>query len=474
MFKTVLTFERRRVMNTWSIFCSDREQIWLRGGGQFEMAKFILTVAALIFFVLPRANAHEALLSASCRQNTCTNVLIRSVEPILFLKQGMVRRYEASYLDRRCDPEDEDHAKCQLIRPQLDEFKTFSRNYALCSLANPTVLIGPTKPERPKDYIVRALDIAGDMGNYATSSILEYLVVCHGWEPKASNDITAKSIAAFGYKPATVPTDKILASEAEALALLKKDWNSSIEAESINALQGKWYSNNVKVSASSAYAQISGKYYDTEFTKGPDSIANACKTGADTIVEFIPKSIEFHENSCAINKVKPWPQSKTTFDYFVKCIGGNRNARLIIEKQLNDRIWIQWDDNSPKSKTAGAIYQKCPAIEATSQPADLPKRIGDCHQTTISNITDRFGNPLGSRESSGTIVYFANGGRQVSYENESSIARSKIGDRVNLCLMSTPKNCPPGDERGKVYNSKNLRTEEAWTLSDAAHVCGGA
>jgi hypothetical protein len=228
------------------------------------------------------------------------------------------------------------------------------------------------------------------------------------------------------------------------------------------------------LSDSSASAQISGKYYDTEFSKDPDSIANTCKTGADMIVEFIPKSIEFHENSCAINRVEPWPQSKTTFNYFVKCIGGNRKARLIIEKQLNDRIWIQWDDKGPKSKTDGTFYQKCPAIEATSQSADLPKSIGDCHLTTISKITDRFGNPLGSRESSGTIVYFANGGRQVSYENESSIARSKIGDRVNLCLKSAPNNCPPGDERGKVYNSKNLRTEEAWTLSDAAHLCGGA
>jgi len=32
------------------------------------------------------------------------------------------------------------------------------------------------------------------------------------------------------------------------------------------------------LSDSSASAQISGKYYDTEFSKDPDSIANACKT----------------------------------------------------------------------------------------------------------------------------------------------------------------------------------------------------
>jgi hypothetical protein len=40
--------------------------------------------------------------------------------------------------------------------------------------------------------------------------------------------------------------------------------------------------------------------------------------------------------------------------------------------------------------------------------------------------------------------------------------------------MRLPTNCPPGDHRGKLYTTTNLRTEEAWTLPDAEHGCGGA
>lgn len=228
--------------------------------------------------------------------------------------------------------------------------------------------------------------------------------------------------------------------------------------------------------SSFAYGQIAGKYYDTEYTKGAKQISEACGGGSDKIVEFTAQSVDFNENSCKITKVEQWPQSKTMFDYLVRCTGGNRKARLIIEKTPNDRIWVQWDDNSQRSKSAGAIYQKCPLTEAASEkpPSGLPKRVGSCVETSISKITDRFGKALGTSGVSGTIVYFANGGHQVSYDTENSISRSKLGDRVSMCLKFVPKDCPPGDERGKIYNTRNLRTEEAWTLPDEQHSCGGA
>jgi hypothetical protein len=74
----------------------------------------------------------------------------------------------------------------------------------------------------------------------------------------------------------------------------------------------------------------------------------------------------------------------------------------------------------------------------------------------------------------GTAIQFANGGRQVSYEKETAIIRSRIGDQVLMCLKELPKDCPPGDNRGRVYNTKNIRTGEAWTLADSQHLCGGA
>ena len=110
--------------------------------------------------------------------------------------------------------------------------------------------------------------------------------------------------------------------------------------------------------------------------------------------------------------------------------------------------------------------------------ADLPTRLGQCVVTSITELRDRFGGKLTfiSPEDGfdpGTAIRYANGGYQVSYYKETVIVRSKIGDKVKMCLVEIPKNCPPGDDRGRVYNTKNLRTGEAWSLPDAQHECGG-
>jgi hypothetical protein len=45
---------------------------------------------------------------------------------------------------------------------------------------------------------------------------------------------------------------------------------------------------------------------------------------------------------------------------------------------------------------------------------------------------------------------------------------------VRFCLISIPKDCPPGDNRGRVYETTNLRTNGVWKMQDDPHVCGGA
>jgi len=116
---------------------------------------------------------------------------------------------------------------------------------------------------------------------------------------------------------------------------------------------------------------------------------------------------------------------------------------------------------------------------ALGQVPSLPQKIGLCVNTTITSITDRFGEKVFSSPSSngfdpGTAVRFANGGGQVSYEKEAAIIRSRLGDEVRMCLREVPSDCPPGDDRFRTYNTKNLRTGEAWTLPDSQHSCGGA
>jgi hypothetical protein len=100
---------------------------------------------------------------------------------------------------------------------------------------------------------------------------------------------------------------------------------------------------------------------------------------------------------------------------------------------------------------------------------ELPTEIGACSETTIEDIGYRLGDP-----DSGSAISYANGGGQVSYDTIPEIHRSRVGDPVRLCLVRIPEDCPPGDDRGKVYSATNLRTGDSWEAPDSQHSCGGA
>lgn len=55
-----------------------------------------------------------------------------------------------------------------------------------------------------------------------------------------------------------------------------------------------------------------------------------------------------------------------------------------------------------------------------------------------------------------------------------AITRSRIGDKVIMCVTHLPDNCPPGDFRGITYRTRDLRTGEEWEEGDSIHNCGGA
>ncbi len=108
---------------------------------------------------------------------------------------------------------------------------------------------------------------------------------------------------------------------------------------------------------------------------------------------------------------------------------------------------------------------------------ELPKTIGACVTTAIDSIHPRLGDggpPKDSDYDFGTGVEYADGGRGVSYEREAALLRSQPGDPVIMCLVSIPRGCPPGDDRGRFYIVTNERTGESWTLPDSQHMCGGA
>jgi hypothetical protein len=77
-------------------------------------------------------------------------------------------------------------------------------------------------------------------------------------------------------------------------------------------------------------------------------------------------------------------------------------------------------------------------------------------------------------DDSGDSVAAANGIPGVSYDRIPALEKSKLGDKVKICLDNVPINCPPGDDRGFNWTWKNLRTGGTWSLPDAEHRCGGA
>ena len=113
------------------------------------------------------------------------------------------------------------------------------------------------------------------------------------------------------------------------------------------------------------------------------------------------------------------------------------------------------------------------AHAAPITPEDsLPKTLLTCGGSTITDIGPRLEGDTDN--SSGTSVFYENRGSQVSYDKVAAILKSRKGDHVLICLVFVPKNCPTGDDRGKIYTTTNLRTLQSWTLPDSQHSCGGA
>jgi len=115
-------------------------------------------------------------------------------------------------------------------------------------------------------------------------------------------------------------------------------------------------------------------------------------------------------------------------------------------------------------------------LPGTERISLLPSKVGECADTTITSITDRYGADLAPANSKkgadgGTIVRFSNSGVQVSLVKERAIARSQVFDKVNMCLVEIPRDCP-AEIRGRVYKTTNLRTGESWSLANDVKSCG--
>lgn len=112
----------------------------------------------------------------------------------------------------------------------------------------------------------------------------------------------------------------------------------------------------------------------------------------------------------------------------------------------------------------------------TASLAAVPKRAGECAFTKIRAVGKRLHDVKTKRDlkGSGSAVLLKNGIVQESYHYVLALERSRAGDPVLTCLVKIPMDCPAGDNRGKLFTTTNLRTEQSWTMQDSVHVCGGA
>jgi len=112
------------------------------------------------------------------------------------------------------------------------------------------------------------------------------------------------------------------------------------------------------------------------------------------------------------------------------------------------------------------------ALPALALADEAPTEEGKCVVTTITRINWRFED----EPDSGSLVEYATGTIGVSYHEIPAITRSKVGDKVELCLVTLPgEECPANDrDRGILYAAVNLRTQEFWELYNSEHLCGGA
>ena len=103
----------------------------------------------------------------------------------------------------------------------------------------------------------------------------------------------------------------------------------------------------------------------------------------------------------------------------------------------------------------------CAALAAPARASDpAPTVPGQCIATTITTLSHRFDDD----PSSGSFVEYATGTIGVEYDEIPEVGRAKVGDKVELCLVSLPEDCPAGDERGSAlayYPEANVLTGTA-------------
>ncbi len=117
---------------------------------------------------------------------------------------------------------------------------------------------------------------------------------------------------------------------------------------------------------------------------------------------------------------------------------------------------------------------------------ELPKKVGKCVDSFVDEKTTRFEDAVPGEAGGEVNISFANGLgvyiTDVPYLSPNDNPDKHLyhsqdfikGDKVKICLIAVPVECPPGDDRGKVYSVTNYKNKKSFKGIDSWHSCGGA
>lgn len=223
-----------------------------------------------------------------------------------------------------------------------------------------------------------------------------------------------------------------------------------------------------------AHAGQAGPGFDCSKATAPDEkaiCADAQLSAIDRLINEAYKSFEPFYGGDKKQIARALAADRRACGSDVACIANVQNNAL--ETFGGSPPWVE-------DYAKALIGRKALEVGEQAAPDDdepMPTRVGECAVTHIAELSTRIGDggPLADADpDAGSSVSFTNDGGQVSYDHEEALASSQVGDQVALCLMSIPRDCPEGDDRGRVYYGVDLVLKGTWVLPDSQHMCGGA
>lgn len=124
--------------------------------------------------------------------------------------------------------------------------------------------------------------------------------------------------------------------------------------------------------------------------------------------------------------------------------------------------------------------------EPVTEASALPTKVGGCVDSAISGKATRFEGATPGDAGGEAIIQFENGlglyilgvSKKPAPDNADRYMYTTpdfaVGDKVRVCLIGLPEDCPPGDDRGKRYSATSYKNRLSFEGVDAWHSCGGA